>query len=94
MEEPLAKRRANPNQAHCIYCGVPLSKGKNKSVDHFVPVSNGGRGLKNNKVPSCKSCNFLKADRVFESIDKARQWIFNECERIAKRIRKNGIPRS
>lgn len=93
MESPIAKRKPNPNQAHCIYCGVPLSKGKNKSVDHFVPVASGGKGLRNNKVPSCKSCNHLKADRVFESIDKARQWIYNECDRITKRIRSKGLKR-
>jgi len=46
----------------CAYCGEekPLEQ------DHFVALSKGGSYAKENIIPSCKSCNCSKKDKVFE----------------------------
>lgn len=43
----------------CFYCGKVLNK-RNFCIDHFVPVCLGGRDVKSNVVPACKSCNGSK----------------------------------
>lgn len=52
---------------HCYYCGRPLTEMKmgyfsNKSIDHFIPRSKGGRGFNDNLVICCRACNDLKGD--------------------------------
>lgn len=45
----------------CAYCGkeLPLEQ------DHFMPLSKGGEYALSNIIPSCKSCNCSKQDKVF-----------------------------
>jgi len=45
---------------HCAYCGKPMQR-KNMTVDHLVPQSRGGGNNIENLMPSCRSCNGLKA---------------------------------
>ena len=40
----------------CHYCGNIVSP-EEMTMDHIVPVSRGGRSVKGNVVPCCKSCN-------------------------------------
>lgn len=47
----------------CAYCGKVFEK-KDLTVDHVIPRSKGGGTSFKNTVPSCKKCNFLKADRT------------------------------
>ena len=47
--------------AHCYYCGKPL-KPSEVTMDHVVPISEGGRSVKSNVVPACKDCNNKKKD--------------------------------
>lgn len=44
----------------CAYCGKPMQR-KNMTVDHLVPQSRGGGNNIENLMPSCRSCNGLKA---------------------------------
>lgn len=40
----------------CHYCKQKFSP-KELTMDHIVPLSRGGRSIRGNVVPSCKSCN-------------------------------------
>jgi len=44
----------------CVYCGC-----NNKlllNLDHKIPKSNGGKGLKKNRQVTCIFCNYLKGN--------------------------------
>ena len=41
---------------HCVYCAEPISQ-EERSVDHVLPKSRGGRDHTDNLVPACKACN-------------------------------------
>lgn len=47
--------RAQP----CLSCGRAPSRG----VDHLVPLRLGGRHIRENLMPMCRSCNSRKAYR-------------------------------
>lgn len=42
----------------CFYCGKKL--GKNKTLDHIIPVSRGGDNSIKNLVACCEDCNYSK----------------------------------
>jgi 5-methylcytosine-specific restriction endonuclease McrA len=44
----------------CHYCG----KRKVLTLDHVVPISRGGKHVKENIVPACRSCNSTKKDKM------------------------------
>tara|TARA_B100000945_G_scaffold279142_1_gene245368 strand:+ start:2806 stop:3099 length:294 start_codon:yes stop_codon:yes gene_type:complete len=46
-------KRANNK---CFYCETDTPARK-LTMDHLVPLSRGGRSIKSNLVPCCKSCN-------------------------------------
>ena len=43
----------------CYYCKI-TTPAKQLTMDHVVPLARGGRSIKSNLVPCCKSCNNLK----------------------------------
>lgn len=43
----------------CYYCGSRF-KSADLTMDHRVPISRGGRSVKENLVPCCKECNSKK----------------------------------
>ena len=46
----------------CVYCGK-----KSESIDHVLPMSQGGLSITTNCVPACLSCNGDKSDlNVFD----------------------------
>jgi 5-methylcytosine-specific restriction endonuclease McrA len=45
--------------AACYYCGTPLTQ-QAATMDHVVPVAQGGRSVRGNVVPACKACNTAK----------------------------------
>jgi 5-methylcytosine-specific restriction protein A len=45
----------------CYYCQKAIVK-QDITMDHIVPVSQGGFSTKGNVVACCKSCNSLKKD--------------------------------
>ncbi len=47
--------------AHCYYCQNPTPK-KDATMDHIVPVSQGGKSTEGNVVVACKACNTAKRD--------------------------------
>jgi len=36
------------------------------TIDHFTPLTQGGKRKRNNLVPCCRSCNATKCDRSIE----------------------------
>ena len=54
----------------CRHCGKKFSA-KELTMDHLVPIVRGGKSIKGNLVPSCKSCNSERKYRLpFESSEK------------------------
>jgi len=52
----------------CYYCGGQISK-KERTVDHFHPLSMGGSEMFTNYRLACKRCNQIKADLIFTEED-------------------------
>jgi 5-methylcytosine-specific restriction endonuclease McrA len=49
------------DRASCYYCQQPLTKAT-MTMDHVVPLSQGGYSKPGNIVPACKPCNTRKRD--------------------------------
>lgn len=64
----------------CAYCGEHL--GKNKQIDHVVPISKLGADTLDNVVFACHSCNTSKGNRNF--LDWYRSKSFWTQERESK----------
>jgi len=79
----------NKSNGKCWYCGCQLQKGWH--VDHFKPLGRNPDGTCNhpkhdtfdNLVPSCASCNIMKADFDIETF---RQLISNFVTRLNRDI--------
>lgn len=56
----------------CAYCSIDLQTlpGHQRTLDHVVPVSQGGGHTKENVVPCCRPCNARKRDRPVISMLK------------------------
>lgn len=54
---------------HCAYCGRPIKKDE-MQIDHLVPKARKGTNDITNLMPSCPSCNSLKADKSLRSFRK------------------------
>ncbi len=46
----------------CAYCGRKQSRSVKLTMDHVVPVSKGGKTVRENIVPACERCNSSKSD--------------------------------
>lgn len=60
----------------CAYCGVILKLAA-MQVDHIHPKSLGGSDDFENLMPSCRSCNYLKATH---SVDEFRERIISTAD--------------
>ena len=47
-------------QFHCAYCGRPF-----ETMDHIVPIANGGGTTFTNVLPCCRECNEKKGTAVW-----------------------------
>ena len=50
------------DQYRCQYCGIKVTE-KTASVDHVIPVSQGGKNHWENLTTACRTCNSLKSDK-------------------------------
>lgn len=48
----------------CYYCGKFEPLRRNRTIDHRVPISKGGLHIQENLVPSCRSCNASKGNKI------------------------------
>lgn len=55
----------------CIYCG---EHGRKLTMDHWVPVSRGGRTEVGNLIPCCKPCNSRKGNKSPEEWIALNGW--------------------
>jgi hypothetical protein len=51
----------------CYYCGVNLTS-RNKTIDHVMPQSKGGKDTFENTVACCTICNSRKGDKLLEEL--------------------------
>ncbi len=49
----------------CCYCGVPEGRSKKSKFDreHLIPVSKGGKTVRNNIAPACPTCNRARGNK-------------------------------
>ena len=63
-------------KATCYYCSKSLDKSE-VTMDHVVPIAQGGRSTPGNIVPACKPCNNQKRDLTAAAwllyLEQARQ---------------------
>ena len=52
----------------CAYCGKELINSFDTTRDHIIPISKGGNNTKENIVPSCRSCNSKKYNKILEGV--------------------------
>lgn len=93
-EEKQFAERCRENRS-CVYCGCLSS-----CEEHFLPYSwNAGtrrRGSERggvhsylgNLVPSCSECNGIKSDKVFDTLDDAREYVHKRLSKKYRRILK------
>ena len=48
----------------CAYCGKEFNLFDKPEKEHVIPISKGGNNVKENVVPSCRSCNSKKCDKI------------------------------
>ncbi len=65
---PTIRNNAYKDSPNCAYCGTKLDpkpgKPNSYEADHYVPYSKGGQSTDSNCVPSCRSCNRSKGDKM------------------------------
>ena len=59
----------------CVYCqrgGPTFEDWVNLIPDHFIPESAGGATTLGNLVTACHTCNAMKTDRAYTTVEEAR----------------------
>lgn len=63
-------KKLDVSEGCCCYCGRKMTKIKDHrfqfTIDHIIAKSNGGSNHAFNRVPCCRTCNYLKADNSLE----------------------------
>ncbi len=52
----------------CQYCGRSVKNPKDRTIDHVIPRSRGGKTVWENVVLCCRKCNLRKGDRTPEEV--------------------------
>lgn len=58
---PPSVKEALKNEENCYYCGKHLND-DNFTIDHIIPIKQGGTDGESNLVACCKDCNTLKGN--------------------------------
>jgi len=74
IDPPLkAIKSYSSTEYECFYCGIMFKKDKGKrkpsamTRDHVIPISRGGKYIKNNTVGCCHLCNKMKGSLMPKS---------------------------
>ena len=78
----IAKKWINSN--NCCYCDIEFCNKNNKSIDHIIPVSLGGKNEINNLTISCLKCNKSKARLEVSRWKELCELITNNADNILK----------
>ena len=65
VQQASRKNILNRDGMRCMYCGHKFDPW-DLTLDHIFPRSRGGKGVWENLISACKSCNHRKADRTPE----------------------------
>ena len=76
----------------CQYCGrnglESLDDWHSCTVDHVIPVSEGGTDDESNLVTCCSYCNAIKGNKKFESFEAAKEYILGRRKELEETYRK------
>lgn len=50
----------------CCHCGKKCYPGYGATVEHFIPISQGGTNNKENMIMLCEACNKEKSNKIYE----------------------------
>ena len=50
----------------CAYCGIEFDENTLPEKDHIIPIDRGGDNIKENIMPSCRSCNAKKGTKILK----------------------------
>lgn len=79
----LDRKRSRPyklSETPCGYCFERYAE----VWDHLIPWIHGGRTSESNLYPSCRRCNGLLSDKIFNSIEEKREHVREELIRRGK----------
>lgn len=67
----------------CQYCGIWCYESYTQDpkavvIDHATPFSAGGSIDFDNLITSCRRCNAIKNDKIFDNFEEARKFILNQ----------------
>ena len=71
----------------CPICGVTEGRSKKSKFDrdHIVPISKGGKTVRNNVMPCCSKCNRGRGNKeIFEWFRKQPSWTEEREEKIRR----------
>jgi 5-methylcytosine-specific restriction endonuclease McrA len=73
----------------CFYCQEILDCAT-WQVDHFIPLSKGGSSLITNLVPSCRECNMMKSDLLYDQMVKLARKIVKIYDSFLNTAKQDG----
>lgn len=62
---------------NCMYCSSKLTD-DNATIDHIVPISNGGSNCQVNLIVCCRDCNSERGDTNFYEYLKTKRPLLNK----------------
>jgi 5-methylcytosine-specific restriction endonuclease McrA len=74
------------DQYRCQYCGLDgMASFENSlimTVDFVIPRARKGKKDARNLVAACRPCNVLKGNRLFKSLDEAKQYVLKRRDEL------------
>ena len=78
-EEKEIINKVKQSSNNCYYCGCKLNNNQ-KTIDHKLPMSRGGKTIKDNLVVSCIDCNQDKDSMTEDEFNKFNEIIQKEID--------------
>ncbi len=66
LDEEYRDKIADKSEHKCCHCGKLVYFGYGATVDHFVPLHQGGTNRDNNLIMLCKDCNEAKGEMIVD----------------------------
>ena len=52
----------------CCHCGKKVYPDYGATIDHFIPLSQGGKSIETNMIMLCDKCNTEKKDKIYDPV--------------------------